>query len=71
MFPLEISVETISTGKVNSLREEAISENTFFPGLSSRSISFITHNWKTKTKLIYSMENFDIKTLSHNTQTNK
>ena len=31
MVPLEISVETFSTGKVNSLGEEAISENTFFP----------------------------------------
>ncbi|MEM0234295.1 hypothetical protein [Thermofilum sp.] len=48
MVPLKISVESFSTGKVNSLREEDISENTFFPDPSSRSISFTMHNEKTK-----------------------
>jgi hypothetical protein len=44
MVPLEISVETFSTGNFNALREEAISENTFFPRPSSRSISFTSNN---------------------------
>uniref|UniRef100_A0A7C1GBT3 Uncharacterized protein n=1 Tax=Thermofilum adornatum TaxID=1365176 RepID=A0A7C1GBT3_9CREN len=42
--PLKISVETFSTGNFNALREEDISENTFFPGPSSHSISFTMHN---------------------------
>jgi len=71
MVPLEISVETFSTGKVDSLREEAISENTFFPSHSSRSISFTGNNMKTNEKLILPMGNTCTKTLSHKTKTNK
>jgi hypothetical protein len=48
MVPLEISVETFSTGKVCRLGEEDISENTFFPDPSSHHISFTMHNEKTK-----------------------
>jgi hypothetical protein len=36
--PLEISVETFSTGNFNTSREEAFFENIFFPNPFSRSI---------------------------------
>jgi hypothetical protein len=68
---LEISVETFSTGKVCRLGEEDISENTFFPGPSSRSISFTDNNMKTNEKLILPMGNTCTKTLSPKTETNK
>jgi hypothetical protein len=71
MVPLEISVETFSTGSFDALREETISENKFLPGHSSSSISFTMHNEKTKTKLMYLTRNTYTKTLSHNTETTK